>query len=57
MPEYKVMPLFTIANRLFDRLGEGFISVLRFREILKEVDEQFTEEELDEIIWEVRARV
>ena len=40
--------------RLFDSEGEGFIPVLRFREILAEVDEDFTETELDDIIAEVR---
>ena len=40
-------------NRLFDDTGEGFITVTRFRVILKEIDEDFTEDELDEIISEV----
>ena len=40
--------------RLFDTHGEGFIPVERFREILLEVDEDFTEDELDDIIAEVR---
>ena len=39
--------------RLFDSEGEGFIPVMRFREILQEVDEDFTEVELDDIIAEV----
>ena len=39
--------------RLFDSEGEGFIPVDRFRTILKEVDEDFTEDELDDIIYEV----
>ena len=39
--------------RLFDSEGEGFIPVTRFREILKEVDEDFTDSELDDIIAEV----
>jgi hypothetical protein len=34
-------------------MGEGFIPVDRFREILKEVDDDFTEDELDDIIFEV----
>ena len=38
---------------MFDSLGEGFIPVERFRIILKEVDEDFSEDELDEIIFEV----
>merc|ERR1711997_1129115 len=33
--------------------GEGFITVMRFRVILKEIDEEFTEDELDEIIAEI----
>merc|ERR1712088_971140 len=37
------------AFRLFDDSGEGFITVMRFREI----DEEFTEDELDEIIAEI----
>ena len=47
--------LFTIFDlfRLFDSEGEGFIPVMRFREILQEVDEDFTEVELDDIIAEV----
>ena len=32
---------------MFDIEGEGFIPVERFRTILKEVDEDFTEDELD----------
>ena len=38
---------------MFDIEGEGFIPVERFRTILKEVDEDFTEDELDDIIFEV----
>merc|ERR1712110_549552 len=41
------------ASRLFDDSGEGFITVMRFRVILKEIDEEFTEDELDEIIAEI----
>ena len=60
--------------RIFDDIGEGFISVGRFKvsaqkrksetkheiqliiflqQILKEIDEDFTDEELDEVIAEV----
>ena len=39
--------------RIFDSECEGFIKVDLFRLILKEVDEEFTEEELDDIIAEV----
>merc|ERR1719348_2339680 len=38
------------AFRLFDEDGEGFITVTRFRAILIEVDEDFSEDELDEVI-------
>merc|ERR1712212_1279268 len=41
------------AFRLFDDTGEGFITVMRFKVILKEIDEEFTEDELDEIIAEI----
>eukprot|EP00090_Calanus_glacialis_P045972 TRINITY_DN8804_c0_g1_i4.p1 TRINITY_DN8804_c0_g1~~TRINITY_DN8804_c0_g1_i4.p1 ORF type:complete len:101 (-),score=42.15 TRINITY_DN8804_c0_g1_i4:55-357(-) len=41
------------AFRIFDDIGEGFISVGRFKQILKEIDEDFTDEELDEIIAEI----
>jgi len=41
------------AFRLFDDTGAGFITVTRFRLILKEIDEEFTEDELDEIIAEI----
>ena len=34
-------------------MGEGYITVDRFREILKEIDSTITEEELDGIISEV----
>ena len=40
--------------RLFDNLGEGYITVERFREILREIDNTISEEELDGIINEVR---
>merc|ERR1712037_304618 len=40
------------AFRLFDNEGLGYIPVDRFRTILKEVDEDFTDE-LDDIIFEV----
>ena len=39
---------------MFDDMGEGYITVDRFREILKEIDSTITEEELDGIISEVR---
>merc|ERR1712073_13921 len=41
------------AFRLFDDTGEGFITVLRFRLILKEIDDDFSDDELDEIIAEI----
>ena len=40
-------------TRLFDDVGEGFITVERFREILKEIDEEISEDELDGIIGDV----
>ena len=43
------------AFRLFDDLGEGFISVTRFREILREIDDEISEEELTGIISDVRS--
>eukprot|EP00090_Calanus_glacialis_P020970 TRINITY_DN32374_c0_g1_i1.p2 TRINITY_DN32374_c0_g1~~TRINITY_DN32374_c0_g1_i1.p2 ORF type:complete len:107 (-),score=33.21 TRINITY_DN32374_c0_g1_i1:80-400(-) len=41
------------AFRIFDDTGEGFIRVLTFRNILKEIDEDFTDEELDGIISDI----
>ena len=38
---------------MFDDCGEGFISVARFREILREIDNEISEEELDGIIMDV----
>ena len=38
---------------MFDDCGEGFISVARFREILREIDDEISEEELEGIISEV----
>ena len=40
--------------RIFDEIGDGFISVEKFKFILKEIDEDFTDEELEEVILEVR---
>ena len=42
--------------RLFDDLGRGYITVERFREILREIDNTISEEELDGIISEVSFR-
>ena len=42
--------------RLFDDLGEGYITVERFREILREIDDTISKEELDGIISEVSLR-
>ena len=39
--------------RLFDDVGEGFITVLRFKAILKEIDEDFTDDEIEGIIIDV----
>jgi len=41
------------AFRIFDDIGEGFITVERFRQILKEIDEEFTDDEIDEVIAEI----
>ena len=38
---------------MFDDLGDGYITVTRFREILKEIDPTIGEEELDGIISDV----
>ena len=43
--------------RLFDDIGEGYISVERFREILREIDATITEEELDGIISDVSPTI
>jgi len=43
------------AFRLYDRDGEGFIPIGVLREILKELDSQISEEDLDGIIEEVDA--
>ena len=40
--------------RIFDEIGDGFISVEKFKFILKEIDEDFTDEELEEVILEVK---
>ena len=34
-------------------MGEGFITVLRFKEILKEIDEDFTDDEIEGIVIDV----
>ena len=39
--------------RLFDDVGEGYITVAKFREILKEIDPTISAEELDGIISDV----
>jgi len=38
------------AFRLFDDLKEGFITIDRFRAILKEIDEEITDDEVEQII-------
>ena len=42
--------------RLFDDLGEGYITVGRFREILIEIDNTISKEELDAIISDVSLK-
>merc|ERR1712073_293772 len=39
-----------MAFRIFDKVGQGFIGVDRFREILREIDEKVSDDELDGII-------
>jgi len=43
------------AFRLYDKNGEGFIPTNVLREILKELDDKLTEEELDGMIDEIDA--
>ena len=40
-------------TRLFDDVGEGYITVDKFRQILREIDPSITEEELDGIISDI----
>merc|ERR1711953_971816 len=42
-----------MAFRLFDDQAEGYIRVLTFRKILKEIDEDFSDDELDGIINDI----
>merc|ERR1711994_1222649 len=44
-----------MAFRIFDKVGQGFIGVDRFREILREIDEKISDNELDEIIEYIDA--
>ena len=43
--------------RLFDDLGQGYITVQRFREILREIDNTISQEELDGIISDVSINI
>ena len=43
--------------RLFDDVGEGYITVDKFREILREIDPTIMEDELDGIISDVSPTV
>ena len=53
--EYFLHPNINGSNlRIFDEIGDGFISVEKFKFILKEIDEDFTDEELEEVILEVK---
>ena len=54
---YNLFATFFTLLRLFDDIGEGYISVERFREILREIDATITEEELDGIISDVSPTV
>ena len=38
-------------------MGDGFITVARFRDILKEIDEDISDEELDGIIADVSCAI
>ena len=58
----KYLALFVHPNngsivRIFDEIGDGFISVEKFKFILKEIDEDFTDEELEEVILEVKILI
>ena len=44
----------TSPSRIFDDVGEGFITVCRFRKLLRDIDEGITDEELDGIVAEVK---
>ena len=44
-------------SRLFDNLGNGYITVERFGEILKEIDNEISDEELSKIISDVSRMV
>ena len=44
-------------SRLFDNLGNGYITVERFGEILKEIDNEMSDEELSKIISDVSRMV
>ena len=46
-----------ILFRLFDDLGEGYITVERFREILREIDPTISKEELDGITSDVSLKI
>ena len=43
--------------RLFDDVGEGYITVAKFREILREIDPSISAEELDGIISDVSPTI
>ena len=38
-------------------MGDGFITVARFRDILREIDEDISDEELDGIIADVSCAI
>ena len=48
-----ISPLQWLLFRLFDDAGEGYITVQKFREILREIDPTIMEDELDDIISDV----
>ena len=43
--------------RIFDKVGQGFIGVDQFREILREIDDKVSDDELDGIIAYVSKSV
>ena len=49
--------LWSSCARIFDDVGDGFITVARFRDILKEIDEDISDEELDGIIADVSCAI
>lgn len=51
--KYKFFLMNDSIIRIFDEIGDGFISVEKFKVILKQIDEDFTDQELEDVILEV----